>query len=137
MTTAVVVQANHGRPVRVTSRYLSKTVAYDDAVRVVPAGIVETFYIHESLDLIIHEMQAAETDAELTESCAAPTPLNQVTREELFTLVCGLQAEFFEKASGIDDRYASAIRDIRKRWVDEHMMSSNASENEAPPHIKK
>ena len=59
MTTKVTVEANHGWPVKVIP-VNPKTGEWYGNVREVPAGAIETFYIHSDQDLIIHEIQPDE-----------------------------------------------------------------------------
>lgn len=64
MTTKVIVEANHGWPVRVTPLN-PKTGEADEQGRVetVPAGAQMTFYVHSTRDLLIHEVQPDEQAA--------------------------------------------------------------------------
>ena len=62
MTTRIIVEANHGWPVRVES-IDPKTGEKSYPDRVVPANEKQDFYIHSSLDLRIHEVQPDEAAA--------------------------------------------------------------------------
>lgn len=62
MTTKVTVSANHGWPVDVTPQSIDNA-AVATKTRV-PAGEVREFYVHSRQDLLIHEVQPGEIDAE-------------------------------------------------------------------------
>lgn len=59
MTTKVTVSANHGWPVDVTPLPLGV-----GPVTQVPAGESRDFYVHSQQDLLIHEVQPHEIEAE-------------------------------------------------------------------------
>jgi hypothetical protein len=60
MTTAVVVKANHGWPVDVT-RKDPKSGELLGPVERVEANTERTFYIHNGMDIHVHEVQAYDT----------------------------------------------------------------------------
>ena len=68
MTTKVTVEANHGWPVKVTG---VRVGTMDDANYggIVPKNEKRDFYCHSGMDLIVHEIQPSEADAD--ESSAA------------------------------------------------------------------
>lgn len=69
MTTSVIIQANHGWPVRVRNLHpITRQSAYPDTI--VPAGEERTVYIHSDLDIEIHEIQPGEDAAPLTDEAA-------------------------------------------------------------------
>lgn len=65
MTTKVTVFANHGWPVDVTP--VSVNGSHVGQKARVPAGETREFCVHSGLDLMIHEVQPAEIEAEANE----------------------------------------------------------------------
>ena len=64
MTTKVIIEANHGWPVDVTGKNPvtgEKINAYGGRV---PASEKREFIVHSGMDLLIHEVQPAEIEAE-------------------------------------------------------------------------
>ena len=59
MTTRVIVEANHGWPVKVqfVNPKTGNTVGPE---RIVPPAAKEEFYIHSTMDLRVHEVQPGE-----------------------------------------------------------------------------
>jgi hypothetical protein len=64
MTTKVVVEANHGWPVKVTGVKVGtlEDVAYGGTV---PAGEKRDFHVHSSMDIVVHEIQPNEAQNEI------------------------------------------------------------------------
>lgn len=57
MTTIVTVKANHGWPVRVISKDKQIDGSFvDRAPIIVQAGKEQDFYVHSTMDLLIHEV---------------------------------------------------------------------------------
>lgn len=71
MTTTITVKANHGWPVRVTPLD-PKTGEVDPQgqVQIVPKDSEQTFHVHSTRDLLIHEMQPDEAAQELGDEAA-------------------------------------------------------------------
>jgi len=55
MTTTILVEANHGLPVRVMP--LTADGSFVGPLVTVEAGFAETFHVHSGRDLLIHEVQ--------------------------------------------------------------------------------
>ena len=71
MTTKVIIEANHGWPVDVTGKNPvtgEKINAYGGRV---PATEKREFIVHSGMDLLIHEVQPAEIEAEAAALAAA------------------------------------------------------------------
>lgn len=66
MTTKVTVSANHGWPVDVTRLTPDDGDRIGDTERV-PAGETRDFYVWDGQDLLIHEVQPREIEAEASE----------------------------------------------------------------------
>lgn len=62
MTTTVIVKANHGWPVDVTPQPIGGNP--QAPTERVAAGTERTFYVHGGQDLLIHEVQPSEIEAE-------------------------------------------------------------------------
>lgn len=60
MTTAVIVRALHGWPVRVTHVQMLVTGGTVESESLVAAGEERTFYIWSGCDLSVHEIQPSE-----------------------------------------------------------------------------
>lgn len=57
MTTSVVVKANHGWPVLVTPKDPKTGAVMEHLVVQVESGTERTFYIHDGIDIHVHEVQ--------------------------------------------------------------------------------
>jgi hypothetical protein len=66
MTTKVTVEANHGWPVKVIAVDPKTGNWLDHGVTIVAAGNKRDFYVHNTLDLIVHEVQPDEKTYEKT-----------------------------------------------------------------------
>lgn len=63
MTTTVVVKANHGWPVRVTPiNPKTGDVDHQGRVEIVEKDSEQTFHVHSTRDLMIHEIQPDEIE---------------------------------------------------------------------------
>lgn len=60
MTTTVIVKANHGWPVRVTPVSPDASMV-PGRETIVEANTEQTFYVHSTQDLLIHEIQPNES----------------------------------------------------------------------------
>lgn len=63
MTTEVIVKANHGWPVRVST--VDPQTNEVKNVSIVPANETRSFYVFDSQDLKIHEVQPSEIETEV------------------------------------------------------------------------
>lgn len=59
MTTTVIVRANHGWPVKVTTQSYT-TTAVLTREHIVDPDTEQTFYVYDGLDILIHEVQPNE-----------------------------------------------------------------------------
>lgn len=62
MTTTITVKAGHGWPVDLTVIHPETGAA--GATTRVPANTTQDFYVHSGQDLLVHEVQPAEIEAE-------------------------------------------------------------------------
>jgi len=117
MTTTIIVQANHGWPVSVTSIDPRSARSLASPVTVEP-GTQQSFYAHGGADLLIHEVQPSTTEPQPQATTHNGLPVagyRPQANDKVELVNANKIAE--EKALRILDRLAE-LPETDLRWLD-------------------